>query len=181
MRWLRLRDGVLFLASDGNLWDTNFTDSADPMGSVLSISPKDGAVLQTFAFDGANGNSPLSGVIQAADGTLVGTTELGGTTSGGGKQFADGTVWTLDAGLPAPTPALATFTPASGAVGSVVMIRGNNFVGTTTVTFNGVSASFQVLNRQFISATVPAGATTGPIKVTNLGGTTTSRQSFNVN
>ena len=112
---------------------------------------------------------------------FVGTTELGGTISGGGKKFADGTVWILDAGLPAPTPALAAFTPASGAVGSVVTIRGNNFVGTTAVTFNGVSASFQVLNRQFISATVPAGATTGPIKVTNLGGTTTSTQSFTVN
>jgi uncharacterized repeat protein (TIGR03803 family) len=171
----------LFLASDGSLWDTNFTDSAHPMGSVFSISPKDGAVLQTFAFDGANGNSPLAGVTQAADGTFVGTTELGGTVSGGGKKFADGTVWTLDAGLPAPTPTVAAFTPASGAVGSVVTIRGNNFVGTTAVTFNGVSASFQVLNRQFISATVPAGATTGPIKVTNLGGTTTSTQSFTVN
>jgi uncharacterized repeat protein (TIGR03803 family) len=171
----------LFLASDGNLWDTNFTDSAAPMGSVFSISPKDGALLQTFAFDGANGNSPLAGVIQAADGTFVGTTELGGTISGGGNNFADGTVWTLDAGLPAPTPAIAAFTPASGAVGSVVTIRGSNFVGTTAVTFNGVSASFQVLNRQFISATVPAGATTGSIKVTNLGGTATSRQSFTVN
>jgi uncharacterized repeat protein (TIGR03803 family) len=171
----------LFLASDGSLWDTNFTDSADPMGSVFSISPKDGAVLQTFAFDGANGDSPLAGVIQAADGTFVGTAELGGTITGGGKKFADGTVWTLDAGLPAPTPTLAAFTPASGVVGSVVTIRGNNFVGTTAVTFNGVSASFQVLNRQFISATVPAGATTGPIKVTNLGGTTTSKQSFTVN
>jgi hypothetical protein len=99
---VRLREGnvtirerslttALFLASDGNLWDTNFTDSADPMGSVFSISPKDGAVLQTFAFDGTNGNSPLAGVIQAADGTFVGTTELGGTISGGGKKFAAGT------------------------------------------------------------------------------------------
>jgi uncharacterized repeat protein (TIGR03803 family) len=171
----------LFLASDGNLWGTNFTDAADPMGSVFTISPKDGAVLQTLAFDGANGSSPLAGVLQTADGRFVGTTELGGTISGGGKKFADGTVWTLEAGLPAPTPNLAAFTPASGAVGSVVTIRGNNFVGTTAVMFNGVSASFQVLNRQFISATVPAGATTGPIKVTNLGGTTTSTHSFTVN
>lgn len=111
----------------------------------------------------------------------MGATTLGGTIFGGGKKFPDGTVWTLDAGLPAPTPALAAFTPVSGAAGSVVTIRGNNFVGTTAVAFNGISASFQVLNRQFISATVPAGASTGPIKVTNLGGTATSTQSFNVN
>jgi uncharacterized repeat protein (TIGR03803 family) len=171
----------LFLASDGNLWDTNFTDSTAPMGSVLSIDPQNGAVLQTFAFDGANGNSPEAGVIQAADGTFVGTTELGGTISGGSNEFADGTVWTLDAGLPAPAPAITLLNSTSGGVGSTVLMNGTNFIGTSAVSFNGVSAAFQVLNSQFVSATVPVGATTGPIKVTNLGGTATSTQSFNVN
>jgi uncharacterized repeat protein (TIGR03803 family) len=171
----------LFLASDGNLWDTNFTDSTAPMGSVFSINPQNGAVLQTFAFDGVNGISPEVGVIQAADGSFVGTTELGGTISGGGNQFADGTVWTLDAGLPAPAPAITLLNSTSGNIGSTVLINGTNFIGTTAVSFNGVSASFQVLNTQFISATVPDGAVTGAIKVTNLGGTATSTQSFHVN
>jgi uncharacterized repeat protein (TIGR03803 family) len=171
----------LFLASDGNLWDTNFTDSTAPMGSVFSINPQNGAVLQTFAFDGVNGISPEVGVIQAADGSFVGTTELGGTIAGGGNQFADGTVWTLDAGLPAPAPAITLLNSTSGNIGSTVLMNGNNFIGTTAVSFNGVSASFQVLNTQFITATVPDGATTGPIKVTNLGGTATSTQSFQVN
>jgi uncharacterized repeat protein (TIGR03803 family) len=171
----------LFLASDGNLWDTNFTDSTAPMGSVFSINPQNGAELQTFAFDGAHGNSPEVGVIQAANGTLVGTTSHGGTISGGSNKFADGTVWTLDAGLPAPAPAITLLNSTSGSAGSTVLINGHNFIGTTAVSFNGVSASFQVLNTQFVSATVPAGATTGPVKVTNLGGTVTSTQSFNVN
>jgi uncharacterized repeat protein (TIGR03803 family) len=170
----------LFLASDGNLWDTNFTDATATLGSVFSINPQNGAVLQTFAFDGANGNSPEVGVIQAADGTFVGTTTLGGTISGGSNEFADGTVWTLNAGLPAPAPAIL-LNSTSGSVGSTVLINGHNFIGTTAVSFNGVSGSFQVLNTQFVSATVPAGATTGPIEVTNLGGTATSTQSFNVN
>jgi uncharacterized repeat protein (TIGR03803 family) len=171
----------LFLASDGNLWDTNFTDSTAPMGSVFSINPQNGAVLQTFAFDGANGISPEVGVIQAADGSFVGTTELGGTISGGGNQFADGTVWTLDAGLPAPAPAITLLNSTSGNIGSTVLINGTNFIGTIAVSFNGVSASFQVLNTQFVSATVPAGATTGPVTVTNAGGEATSTQSFTVN
>jgi uncharacterized repeat protein (TIGR03803 family) len=171
----------LFLASDGNLWDTNFTDSTAPTGSVFSINPQNGAVLQTFAFDGTNGNSPEAGVIQAADGTFVGTTELGGTTSGGNNAFADGTVWTLDAGLPAPAPAITLLNSASGSVGSTVLINGNNFIGTTAVSFNGASTLFQVLNTQFVSAAVPAGATTGPVTVTNAGGTATSTQLFNVN
>jgi uncharacterized repeat protein (TIGR03803 family) len=171
----------LFPASDGNLWDTNFTDAVAPSGSVFSINPEDGAVLQTFPFDGANGNQPETSVIQAADGTIVGTTELGGTISGGGQKFADGTVWTLDAGLPPPVPAITLLNPTSGSVGSTVQINGNNFVGTTRVNFNGVSASFKVLNIHFISATVPAGATTGPVTVTNGGGSVSSTQPFTVN
>src|SRR5579863_9356733 len=125
------------------------------MGSVFSINPQNGAVLQTFAFDGANGNSPEVGVIQAADGTFVGTTELGGTISGGSNEFADGTVWTLDAGLPPLAPAINLLGSTSGRVGSTVLMNGTNFIGTSAVHFNGVSASFQVLNTQFISATVP--------------------------
>ena len=171
----------LFLASDGNLWDTNFTDSAATMGSVFSINPQDGAVLKTFAFDGGNGNSPEVGVIQAADGTFLGTTELGGTISGGSNEFADGTVWTLDAGLPAPAPAITLLNSTTGSAGSTVLINGHNFIGTTAVSFNGVGASFQVLNTQFVSATVPAGATTGPVTVTNAGGKTTGTQTFTVN
>jgi uncharacterized repeat protein (TIGR03803 family) len=171
----------LFRASDGRLWDTNFTDSTAPMGSVFSINPQNGAVLQTFAFDGANGNSPEVGVIQAADGTFVGTTELGGTISGGSNEFADGTVWTLDAGLPAPAPAITLLNSTSGKVGSTVLVNGHNFIGTTAVSFNGVSAAFRVLNSQFVSATVPVGATTGPVTVANSGGKATSTQAFTVN
>jgi hypothetical protein len=66
-------------------------------------------------------------------------------------------------------------------VGSTVLINGKNLIGTTEVSFNGVSASFQVLNTQFVSATVPAGATTGPVTVTNAGGEATSTQLFTVN
>jgi len=171
----------LFLASDGNLWDTNFTDSTAPMGSFFSINPQNGAVLQTFAFDGADGNSPEVGVIQAADGRLVGTTTHGGTISGGSNEFADGTVWTLNAGLPAPAPAITLLNSTSGSVGSTVLINGGHLIGTTAVSFNGVSALFRVLNTQFVSATVPAGATTGFITITNLGGTATSTHSFSVN
>jgi uncharacterized repeat protein (TIGR03803 family) len=171
----------LFLASDGNLWDTNFSDSTASLGSVFSINPQNGAVLQTFGFDRANGDSPLAGVIQAADGSFVGTAELGGTISAGKNTFADGTVWTLDAGLPAPAPTITLLNSTSGSVGSNVLINGNNFIGTATVSFNGASASFQVLNTRFVSAIVPTGAVTGPVTVTNAGGKATSTQTFTVN
>jgi hypothetical protein len=86
----------------------------------------------------------------------------------------------LDAGLAPPAAGVAAFSPASGAAGTKVLIRGSHFIGTTAVTFNGVSATFTVLNTEFMSATVPVGATTGPIAVTNAAGTTVSTAHFTV-
>lgn len=164
-------------ASDGNLW-TSFTETAEPNGVVLAFSPSTGAVVHSFAFDGNNGSTPQGGVIQADDGKIYGTAGAGGVVSG--NQQAVGTVWVLDAGLPAPASVVSAFTPAAGAIGSTVLIRGSHFIGATAVTFNGVSAKFSVLNNQFISATVPEGATSGPVAVTNTGGTTESTAHFSV-
>jgi len=75
-------------------------------------------------------------------------------------------------------PVINTFAPASGLVGSAVTITGNNFNGVNAVNFNGVSASFTIDSNIQIRATVPAGATTGKISVTNLDGTTQSANNF---
>ena len=88
-----------------------------------------------------------------------------------------------DAALAAP-PAVSSFTPTSGPVGAPVVINGDNFTGpdpdVTAVTFNGVSAAFAIDNPNRITATVPPGATDGPIAVTNPDGTATSAASFDV-
>lgn len=60
---------------------------------------------------------------------------------------------------------VASFTPTSGSVGSSVTISGSGFSGATDVSFNGTSASFTVDNDGQITATVPVGATSGPITV----------------
>ena len=49
--------------------------------------------------------------------------------------------------------------------GGHVTISGENFLGTRSVKFNGVPAGFQVVSARTITAIVPAGATTGPIRV----------------
>jgi len=72
------------------------------------------------------------------------------------------------------------FTPASGPAGTSVEISGTNFTGATAVAFNGVSASFTVTSDTTIEATVPEGATTGPVSVTTPGGTPTSANNFTV-
>ena len=61
-----------------------------------------------------------------------------------------------------------------------VTITGWAFTGTATVTFHGVAASFTVDAYHQITALVPAGATTGPIRVTTPGGNVRSRHPFTV-
>src|SRR5260370_18058362 len=117
-----------------------------------------------------NGTGPNAPLLQGSDGRLLGVTYTGGSVPQG--EVPNGVVVALDAGLPPPKPAIVSFNPSSGVAGSKVMIHGSHFVGTTAVTFNGVSASFQVPNTDNIVATVPAGATNGPIAVRNPGGIT---------
>ena len=75
-------------------------------------------------------------------------------------------------------PNIASFTPNSGPVGTVVTINGHGFKGAIMVTFNGVPATFEVFSDSQVTATVPAGASTGPIAITTSGGTATSAMKF---
>jgi streptogramin lyase len=80
-----------------------------------------------------------------------------------------------------PAPAICGFTPAWGPAGSTVTISGSGFTGATAVAFNGTKAtSYTVGSDTQITATVPAGASTGPITVTTPGGTAASTTNFTV-
>jgi PKD repeat protein len=81
-----------------------------------------------------------------------------------------------DVGDPAPT--VSSFTPAGGWERTRVWIYGFDFVGATSVTFNGVPAEFSVQSDRWIDTNVPAGATDGPISVTTANGTGWSSSSF---
>ncbi|HYC88132.1 MAG TPA: hypothetical protein VEO54_02885, partial [Thermoanaerobaculia bacterium] len=81
---------------------------------------------------------------------------------------------------PGSAPTIASFAPSSGPAGTTVTINGSNFFSSTSVKFAGVNATFTVNNNGSITATVPAGAGTGPVSITNSVGTTTSGASFTV-
>ena len=78
-----------------------------------------------------------------------------------------------------PAPVITSISPNSGPVGTSVTITGRDLAGATEVRFNGAIASFNVFGNQ-ISASVPAGATTGPITVVTPGGTGVSSDLFTV-
>ncbi len=63
-------------------------------------------------------------------------------------------------------PTVSGLNPSSGLVGSTVTITGTNFTGVTAVKFSSnVTATFTIVNNTTITATVPAGAVTGPITI----------------
>jgi hypothetical protein len=82
-------------------------------------------------------------------------------------------------------PKIISFTPTGnscGGTGTVVTITGDKFTAApiTSVMFNGTAATYTVVNNTTINATLPAGATTGPITVSNAQATSTSTTAFQV-
>jgi len=77
-------------------------------------------------------------------------------------------------------PAVSGFSPTSGSPGTSVTVSGSGFTGASSVTFNGTASTFSVNSDSQVTATVPAGATSGPIAVTTAAGTGTSSGSFTV-
>jgi len=92
------------------------------------------------------------------------------------------TIYVDDFVFKAPTlPTVASFSPSSGPVGTVVTLSGSDLMGATAVTFNGVEATYTVVSDTQITATVPGGvSTTGPVGVTTAIGTGVSAADFTV-
>jgi hypothetical protein len=81
------------------------------------------------------------------------------------------------------TPALSItgYSPTGGPVGTVVDIKGIGFTAGSTVKFNGTPATtITYLGPGEVKATVPAGATTGPITLTTGAGTIRGRDSYTI-
>jgi len=164
----------LVQATDGNFYGTTAgggVNSSGTSGTVFKITPQGSlTTLYSFCAQSActDGYFPV-GLVQATDGNFYGTTQNGGTNS-------SGTVFELSVGL---GPFVKT-QPAAGRVGAGVKILGNNLTGATSVTFNGTAATFTVVSPSLITTTVPAGATTGEVKVIKPHGTAQSNVPFRV-
>jgi fibronectin type 3 domain-containing protein len=78
----------------------------------------------------------------------------------------------------AVAPRIGRFTSTMGAPGDSVVITGVNFTGVTVVKFHGLVAAFTVNSPTQITATVPAGATTGLIGVASPAGAAASVGQF---
>jgi uncharacterized repeat protein (TIGR03803 family) len=159
----------LVQGTDGNFYGTTtYFIGSKTLATVFKVSFK-GKFIPLHKFNGADGDLPYAGLIQATNGNFY------GTTYGGGSR-GDGTVFGLEVGL----GPFVEIRPMSGKAGTSVIVLGNNLRDTTSVAFNGTSATFTVISNTEIRATVPLGATTGSVSVTTLAGTLSSNVFFRV-
>ncbi|MGA2742018.1 MAG: choice-of-anchor tandem repeat GloVer-containing protein [Bryobacteraceae bacterium] len=162
---------ALIEGSDGNLYGA--TLGLFQYGELFRVT-KSGTytVLHAMSNPSASGSCHCT-LVQGSDGTIYGTAQ-------GGGAYGAGAVFALDVGLPKPAPRAQHFSPASAAAGTRVLLWGSNLLS-PSVQFNGIAAT-TVSNSgsNYILATVPTGATTGPITITTPGGTVTTKESFTV-
>ena len=158
---------------------TSFTPACGVVGTAMTITGTGFTGATGVDFTGAAG----APVVVVNDTTATATVPAGATTGPitvqtAGADTASAASFTVVA---AAAPTLTSFTPLSGAIGSSVVITGTNFCGTTIVKFNATNATaFTVNSATQITATVPTGATTGKITVTNTVSSAVSTADFTV-
>jgi uncharacterized repeat protein (TIGR03803 family) len=166
--------------SDGNFYGTteyggtrgaNGENCYEGCGTIFRITPK-GKLTTLYDFcsetNCVDGLEPLAGLVQDTNGTFYGTAGAGAN--------GDGVVFSLSMGL---GPFVAT-EPTYGKVGTAVKILGTDLSSVTNVRFNGIEAQFTIVSASEITATVPKGATTGPVRVITPTGKLQSNVPFRV-
>ncbi len=167
--------GVIYSFNAGLKAFANLVSTSGAEGAKIGILGQGFGSTTTVAFGGT----------KAVTVTRSGSTYLTATVPAGALTAAV-TVTTGLTVLTTPqsfrvTPTMKTFSPTSGAVGTLVTITGTGLMQTSKVTFNAKSASFTVVSDTEVTATVPTGAKTGKIVVTTKGGGVTSTTNFTVN
>jgi uncharacterized repeat protein (TIGR03803 family) len=159
----------LIQGTDGLLYGTTSSGgSPSNDGTVFSLSRSTG-LTTLHSFTGSDGIGPWGALLQATNGNFYGSTVIGGL-----NNF--GTLFTISTGL-GPFVAFVR-NPAKS--GQTFGILGQGFTGTSSVSLNGIPASFTVESDTFIKATVPVGATSGYVTVTTPTGVLTSNVPFYV-
>jgi uncharacterized repeat protein (TIGR03803 family) len=160
--------GGVIQAIDGNFYGLTIGGGEFGDGTIFQVTPE-GVVTTLHSFDGTDGTYAYGRLLQDTSGIFYGATAQGG-------KYNSGTLFSLDMGL---GPFVA-FVNNPAKVGQTFGVLGQGFTGTTSVSLNGVQATFTVVSDTFIRATVPPGATTGYVTVMTPSGTLTSNVPFRV-
>ncbi len=159
----------------GTFWYPPQITSLSPQGGVpgtpITVNGINLSVIGSVQFNGVGASFSVQN-----DSRLIATVP-GGSSSGPltVNGFAGSASANFFVGNP---PIVNTLTPAGGPPGTVVTIAGSGFTGTTGVSFGALAAPFAIQSDAEIVATVPAGAQTGFVTVTNPTGSAPSQTAF---
>lgn len=155
---------------------TDFSPASGPVGAAVTLTGTDFAGATAIAFNGT-----AASTFTAASDTQITATVPSGATSGTiTVTTRAGTGASVACFIVIPAPTVTYFLPTSGPVGTSVTVVGTAFSSATAVAFNGTPSTFTVDSDAHITATAPAGSTSGPIAVTTAGGTAASAADFTV-
>jgi len=159
----------LTLGTDGNFYGTT-NQGGKGAGMIFKITPAgQESILYTFCSSTClDGEYPATPLVQHTNGKFYGNTD--------GNSLGGSVFYSLDMGL-GPFARLVTW---KAAIAKKIGILGQGFTGTSSVSFNGTAASFSVVSDTYLTATVPAAATTGFVTVTTPTATLTSDRKFMV-
>jgi hypothetical protein len=157
---------------------------------ISAFFPQSGASPTVVSIQGANfvsgGTTVIfPGVSTRVSATYIAPTEVSATVPVGAGNgpitviTSAGTNVSTNIFLASDLPSIASFSPTIGSFGTTVNIFGGNFFGGATVKFGAVAAgSVSIVSTTEITATVPAGAVTGPITVSTSDGRATTTSNF---
>ena len=148
---------------------SGFEPASGPPATPVTITGTGFATTQAVSFGATPApfsivsDTEISATVPAGaiDGVISVTNQVGATSSSSAFVVTD-------------PPPVDSFEPSAGVVGTVVTIRGSGFSTVSDVSFGGAPAAFSIVSDTELTADVPAGASTGPITVTNATGATTT-------
>jgi uncharacterized repeat protein (TIGR03803 family) len=174
-------------ASKGNGSVFTLNIGAAPFARLTLTAGKVASTVSLFGQGFSSASVVKFGGVPATTVTLTGTTYMTATVPVGAHSGAV-TVTTGATTLTSSktfkvTPAITSFSPTTGPVGTSVVIHGSGLTQATTVKFGTVVAPTVTVNSDSqVTALVPAGSAPGAVKIAIItpGGTATSAAKFTV-
>jgi hypothetical protein len=152
-----------------------FSPSSAPIGATIDITGT-GFTGATGVYFGALGNWPATSFTVVSDTDIQAVVPDGASPAQLYVATAYGSAHSTDYFTTIKPPTVTSLTPNSGAVGDTIQVNGYNFTGVTEVDFNGTPCEFTFVNPGELTATVPDGAASGPVKVIDPAGYDDSQQ-----
>jgi uncharacterized repeat protein (TIGR03803 family) len=151
--------GPLVQTENGEFYGTTYGTGLNGLGSVFRVTT-DGVLTTMFSFNGANGAYPNAGLLLGSDGSLYGTTSVGGSNYTGGYSGRGSVFKITTNGL---LTTLVYFNLTNGAVPFAGLTKGSDgkFYGATRGGGTGVGTVFSVTTNGLLTTLTSFDTTEG--------------------